>query len=291
MVLAAGLGTRLRPLTLEVPKPLVWLGDRPQLAHVLDSLARAGVERVVMNTHHLPERFAEFVRAGAAPLAIELVHETEILGTAGGVANAARALGPGPRLVVNADIVADFDLRAVEALAAREHASAVLVVGPRRARGEGTVGITADGLLARIRAARRGEEVAGADYAGIVWLGEALSRSLPAQGCLVGDVILPALERGERIAITTLAESFVDVGTPGEYLAANLEWLARRGLRAWVAPDAEVDPRAELRGVIVAPGASVGPGLLEDVVVWPGARAEGPIERAVVTRAGITLVR
>src|SRR5688572_24464404 len=94
MVLCAGLGTRLRPLTDELPKPLVPVGDRSLLAHIARVLAGAGFERLVINTHHLPELFPAAIRE----LSIEahLIHEPVILGTAGGVAGARRFLGRGP---------------------------------------------------------------------------------------------------------------------------------------------------------------------------------------------------
>src|SRR5262249_9883692 len=91
LVLSAGFGTRLRPLTDELPKPLMPVGDRPMLAHVVEALARGGVSDVVVNTHHRAEDFASpIARFG---LGLQVIHEPEILGTAGGLANAAGALG------------------------------------------------------------------------------------------------------------------------------------------------------------------------------------------------------
>src|SRR5437868_13630696 len=95
MVLAAGLGTRLRPLTDHVPKPLCPVGDRPQIDHILEALARGGIERAVVNTHHLHEQFTD-AWARSQPLEVVRIHEPEILGTGGGIANAASALGEGP---------------------------------------------------------------------------------------------------------------------------------------------------------------------------------------------------
>src|SRR6185295_4138673 len=99
MVLSAGFGTRLRPLTDELAKPLMPVGDRPMLAHVIDALSRGGVEDVVVNTHHRGGDFVpQIERLG---LAIHVVHESKILGTAGGVANASRTLGTGDVVVWN----------------------------------------------------------------------------------------------------------------------------------------------------------------------------------------------
>src|SRR2546426_402753 len=106
MILAAGLGTRLRPLTDELPKPLVPVGDRPAVAHIADSLTRAGIRDAVINTHHLAEAFSPD-RLAALPLRLRVIHEPTILGTGGGVANAAPWLGAGDVILWNGDILAD----------------------------------------------------------------------------------------------------------------------------------------------------------------------------------------
>src|SRR5271165_2715018 len=132
MVLAAGLGTRLRPITLHRAKPLVPVGDRPILGHVLDRLAAAGISRVVVNAHHR----AHDVRAYAEMQESLLVSgEPQLLGTAGGLAHAGGLLGPGRVLVWNADILADVDVGALlgahaAAEGSLQHASATLVVQP-----------------------------------------------------------------------------------------------------------------------------------------------------------------
>src|SRR5688500_17458290 len=97
IVLSAGLGTRLGALTQELAKPLMPVGDRPALAHIASALARAGVARVAVNTHH---RAGDFTALGDDPAcAIELLHEPKILATAGGVANAVAVLGEGRAVV------------------------------------------------------------------------------------------------------------------------------------------------------------------------------------------------
>ena len=221
MILAAGLGTRLRPLTDATPKPLCPVGDRPQIEHVFALLARSGVPRAVVNTHHLHEQFTP-TWASRQPLSLTLIHEPEILGTGGGVANAARALGEGPVLVWNGDILAGPRL---ERLFASPLGLATLVVGPRRPIGEGTLGLAADGSVARIRAARRGEEIASADYAGIALLSETFRARLAAPSCLVGDGFVPSVARGERLDTFALDSAFEDTGSLGAYLDANLGWL------------------------------------------------------------------
>jgi mannose-1-phosphate guanylyltransferase len=291
MVLAAGLGTRLRPLTDELPKPLAWLGDRPLIDAILASLARAGFIRAVANTHHLASAYDGAWR-GRQPLEVALVHEPSILGTGGGLANAASLLGPGDVLVWNADIWAELDVPALLEAHALGASVATLVTGPRRGPKLGTLGLDASGRVARVRAFDRGGEVESADYAGIAVLGEPLRARLPAPGCLVGDGLIPALEDGDAVATFALPSAFHDLGTLELYLEANLAWLSKRRLDAYVAPTAEVAPGVTLRRAIVASSARVvGAGALSDVVVWPGATATAPLSRAVVTPRGIVRAR
>jgi len=102
MVLAAGLGTRMRPITDHLPKPLVKLGGRTLLDHAIDRLASSGVERVVVNLHYKPEMIAAHLAERRSP-AIKLVRESELLETGGGVLNALDALDD-VFYVVNADV-------------------------------------------------------------------------------------------------------------------------------------------------------------------------------------------
>jgi N-acetyl-alpha-D-muramate 1-phosphate uridylyltransferase len=104
MVLAAGLGTRLRPMTESQPKALVEVGGKTLLDHALDRLAEAGVEDAVVNTHHLADRISRQLASRSWPR-IHLSHETEILDTGGGIARALPLLGRDPFYVVNAKVV------------------------------------------------------------------------------------------------------------------------------------------------------------------------------------------
>lgn len=286
MILAAGLGTRLRPLTNELPKPLLPIGDRPAIAHVASLLARAGVREAALNTHHLAEAFSPEV-LNALPLALHVLHEPSILGTAGGVANARGALGDGPCLIWNGDILADVD---VASLGSRHHASgaaATLVIAPLPL-GQGTVGLGARGEVVRLRGERFGEERAGGDFLGIHVIGARVRELLPGEGCLVGDVYLPMLRRGEEIATAPYEGAWDDIGSLASYLAANRRWLASKGVGAWVGGGAVIDPRVTLDQSVVGRGAVIeGEGALTGCVVWPGAKALAPLMDAVVTPRGV----
>ena len=104
MVLAAGLATRLRPLSLERPKALMEVAGKTLLDHALDRLAEVGVERAVVNTHHLAAQIERHL-AGRKHPAITISHEPEILDSGGGIAKALPLLGPEAFYVINAKIV------------------------------------------------------------------------------------------------------------------------------------------------------------------------------------------
>jgi mannose-1-phosphate guanylyltransferase len=281
IVLSAGLGTRLRPLTAEIPKALVPLGDRPIAAHIAARLARAGFTEIVMNTHHLPDVFP--FEVAKFPLRVHLVHEESIRGTAGGIAGARAELGPPPVIAWNADIVADPPL--VELLRSATGGGLGFAVVPRPAL-EGTVGVGADGKVVRLRGQSFGREVSGGDYIGVTALGDRVIEELPPEGCLIGDVVLPLLRRGDPIAAVAVTTPWRDVGSISDYLAANLEWLEREHGHdaSWVHPSARVAAGVRLERSIVGAGAVVsGEGAISKTVIWPGARAHAPLAGAVVT--------
>jgi mannose-1-phosphate guanylyltransferase len=266
MVLCAGLGTRLRPLTDHVAKPLVPVGDRAALDHILARLTPFGP--VVVNAHHRAMDVEAHLRGTRVLLSIE----NELLGTAGGVARAAPLLGEGDVLVYNGDILCDLDLPF------ENRHDATLIVRPAQ---RGNMGIDRDGLVVRMRQETfRSGEVRGVDFLGVHVIGAALRRRLPEMGCLVGDLYMPALRAGARIAVREIDRSFYDIGTLASYRAANLAWLGDREAYS----EGTVAPGVQLERSIVGRGAIVdGAGKLERVIVWPGARATAPLADAVVT--------
>lgn len=297
MVLCAGLGTRLRPLTAERPKPLVPVGDRTLLEHVLGGLELDGLLPAVVNSHHLSATFVAFTRGW--PGIAHVVVESELLGTAGGVAGARERFADGPVLVTNADVLARVDGRSL--LAVTPPDGLCLAVAPRPA-GEGPLGLGEGGRVVRLRGQRFGEEQSGGDYVCTMGVGVKVLAALPAVGCLIGDVALPLLQRGAPVGTFAVTGGW---SAPGdgmrEYLAANQAWLAesvRSGARghagrlsdngsSFVGRGARVASGVEPLRSIVGSGAEVvGEGRLERVVVWPGARATAPLRDAVVTTNG-----
>jgi mannose-1-phosphate guanylyltransferase len=288
MVLAAGLGTRLRPLTEWCAKPLVPVGDQPALGHVLAQLRAAGIARLVVNAHH---RMADMRAFAKSSPDISVSEEPDLLGTAGGVAQAVGRFGGGDVLVYNADTFAQIDLRALADAHAGEGERATLVVRAR-APGQGSVGMDENLRLVRLRNERIRSEAYGGDFLGVQVIGASLLRLLPTRGCLVGDTYVHALRRGFDLRAFLHAGPSFDIGTPRGYLDANLAWLAARGTGHWAGADAKIDPHVAIAETIVGAGAAVsGRGAISRCVVWPGATARAPMADAVVTIDDVVLVR
>src|SRR5205085_5478509 len=110
-VLAAGLGTRLRPLTEELPKPLIPIFQKPLITFVLDHLLGVGIESFVINTHHLPAPLEKFFAGGTYEgRRVTLVHEPAILGTGGFIKYVKQHLRPEPSVACKDDLLTDIDL-------------------------------------------------------------------------------------------------------------------------------------------------------------------------------------
>jgi NDP-sugar pyrophosphorylase family protein len=284
--LAAGFGTRLGPLTDELPKPLVPFGDSTLLELTARRLVSRGLEELVVNTHHLSDRFPPAVVN--LPGRVRLSHESQILGTAGGVHQALKLLHP-PVLVHNVDIV--LDQPPVEELfGALGEFEACLLVRPTA--GTGSVGLDPDGRVVRLRGENYGVEASSADYVGVIALGSTALASLPRAGCLVADYLMPRLRSGVPIGTRPFAGKWSDVGTLNEYLEGNLGWLEEHhGASSWCGPGAELAPGVQLQQVLVGAGARVeGTGLVERAVIWPGAVARSPIDSVIVTPRGVVPV-
>src|SRR5215203_4208100 len=153
VVLVGGEGTRLRPITETLPKPLIPLLDRPSLDHVLDHLAGHGVHEVVLSSSYLKGTFHTFIQARGGDPSITWITETEPLGTGGAIVNALGALGMhDPFFAVNGDILTDLDL--TEMLARHRDRGAVATIALTHvedARPYGLVPLDADGRVLEFR--------------------------------------------------------------------------------------------------------------------------------------------
>jgi mannose-1-phosphate guanylyltransferase len=150
MVLAAGLGTRLRPLTYEMPKPLVPVLNRPIMAHVLELVARHGMTDVVANLSYLPDQVRERFGDGSEyGVSLEWRFEEELLGTAGGVRNVREFFGDETFLVMAADALTDIDLGALRA--AHESNDGIATLAVKRVPDTSEYGVVVTGSDGRIQ--------------------------------------------------------------------------------------------------------------------------------------------
>jgi len=218
MILAAGRGTRLGTLGQTTPKILVELEGEPLLARQIRYLRSGGVERIVLNAHHLAERVQSFVSAHPRGSEVEVVVEPELLGTAGGVRNALALLGDEPFVVLYGDVVIDESIDAIGHTHRRAGAVATLTVyEAEEVEGKGTVRIATDGTVTAFHE-KASAHVDGRAYvnAGLYVLDPSLVAGLPAGIPLdFGHNVFPAaLARGERIAAHILPAPVIDIGTP-----------------------------------------------------------------------------
>jgi mannose-1-phosphate guanylyltransferase len=290
LILAAGFGTRLRPLTLELPKPVVPVGDRPLLAHVAAACRVGGVTGLVANVHHEHEKISAIINEWT--LEIQVVVEAQIRGTAGGVAGARSLFEPGAVLVWNGDILTAAPVKEL-LQRANERDAQVLAVSPRRV-GEGTVGLDEEGSVVRLRGQVFGREVQGGDYVGVSALGPSVVADLPTNGCLFGDVALPHLNRGGRVWTVPSPADWTDLGDLPQYVSANFRWLdlgprssPLNPALSWIAASAQLAPSVSVERCVIGAGARIsGSGALREVIVWPGAVVSAPLSRAVVLGSG-----
>jgi MurNAc alpha-1-phosphate uridylyltransferase len=232
MVLAAGLGTRMRPLTDTMPKPLVQVAGRALLDHVLDRLNDAGVKRAVVNMHYLGDQIAAHVKGRAKPAIVLSDERGLLLGTGGGVVKALPALGEGPFFHINSDTiwidgVRPNLVRLAEAFdPARMDALLLLAstTGSIGYSGRGDFTMAADGRLRRC-----GErEVAPFVYAGAAILSPALFKDAPKGEFSLTTLFERATEAGRLFGLR-LEGLWMHVGTPDAIAQAEAAIMASTG--------------------------------------------------------------
>lgn len=288
MILAAGLGTRLRPYSNHRPKPLFPILGRPLILHLLAQLRGQGFERIIINSHHLRNRFVALL--GGEP-GVHLQLEEEILGTGGGLRLALPGLGSEPVLVLNGDTLMDIDLLDLRARHLRSGAKISLVVHdqPRF----NNLKVSASGAVEAFRvgpeavAPERGERLLA--FTGVHLLDPAVLVDLaPGRFCDIIEHYVQLALRGEQINTLEVRGHFwADIGTPADYLALHgdllqqlvnpwPEFLPRPASPFLVDSGAVVEPSASLdQWAVIGAGARVGAGAtLRRSVVWDGARVE-----------------
>jgi mannose-1-phosphate guanylyltransferase len=279
-VLGAGLGTRLRPLTDDVPKPLVPIFQKPLITFSLDHLIDAGIKSVFVNTHRLPEAFAgAFPKSKYAGATIKFVNEPVLLETGGGIKNIESLLGDEPFITYSGDVVTDIRLQPL--------------IDEHVARGNNvTLALRHTGLGSAI--ALRGNRVVDIsnrygvpgefDFANIaIWDASVFGRIPEKQKISFIPVLGDWIGNGGKIGGVVQEEGkWFNLGSRAEYLEVHRVvakgwkpgYVKEPDWSAPIHPSATVHPSAKLLGCsVVGKNCRVGlNAVLEDTIVWPGAQ-------------------
>jgi mannose-1-phosphate guanylyltransferase len=304
MVMAAGLGTRLRPLTYGIPKPLVPVANRPVMEHILMLLRRHGVGPVVANLHWFGDVIRDRFGDGSG-LGIELTysHEEELLGTAGGVRNVAEFFGDEPFLVMAGDALTDVDL--AELLAAHEANDGIATLAVKRVSEVSEFGVVITDADGRIQGFQekpdRAEALSDLASCMIYVLDREIFDYFPSKPVVdfAREVFPVLLEHDVPFHVHRIDAYWNDVGSLPEYLRGNLDAVqgavevepagellglsggdqeVERGDpgvagRVLVAEGSRIGAEVRLDGpLVIGPGCTVGDGaLVKESVLLPGA--------------------
>jgi mannose-1-phosphate guanylyltransferase len=286
MILAAGLGTRMRPLTNHCPKPLLPLLLQPMLDHILVQLPRHGIHDVIINLHHHADQLAQWLGDGSRwGVHLSLSFEPDILGTAGALKRVEPLLRDAPFFVLNADVMIDVDLQALWHWHCQRQALVTMVLRPDpAARSYGAVIVDADGRVRRINGRPSpGVTVTGQEtmFACVQVVDpQVLERIPPDRFSTTTSDVYPALIEHDAAVYGYLYTGYwMDIGAPERYLQAHWDlldgvlgdaWVQRlpAGSRVVLHPD---DIPQTAPGVTLVPPVVLGPGveLAPDVCLGP----------------------
>ncbi|MBI4371806.1 MAG: NDP-sugar synthase [Elusimicrobia bacterium] len=281
MVLAAGAGTRLRPLTYEMPKPMVPVVNRPVIHHVLDNLLKHGVEEVMVNLHAHPEQVRGYCGDGSRwSLGLRYSLEPKLMGTAGAVKRAEKFFRGGPFFVMSGDGLSDIDLTAMHAFHRRRGAVATMAV--KRVDARFDYGVTLMDGAQRIKGFLEkpswGDVFSNKVNTGIYLFEPEVLRLMPSgRPYDFGRELWPKLLKLRKPIYAYETDAYwCDVGNLSEYRRCQIDCLDRKALihipgaevrrGVWIQEGAVIDHEARLsapvvvgKGVRVAAGAVVGP--------------------------------
>jgi len=292
-VLAAGLGTRLRVLTEEVPKPLIPIFQKPLVTFAFDHLIGVGVNRFLINTHRHPRLFKDFFAACEyAGFPVTLVHEPDLLETGGGIKNAESHLGTEPFLTYSGDILTNLELQP-------------LIDEHFRRGNDVTLALRHTGLASAV--ALRNQRVVDIsnrygvegnfDFANIaVWNSPIFRRIPPHKKISFIPIIADWIGQGARIGGVVMDDGkWFNISSRAEYLEVHRTILRESWkpsfvkAREWperVADNANIDSSAQLRGcTVVGRNCRVGAeAILEDTILWPDAEiaSQSRLEACIV---------
>lgn len=272
MILAAGYGTRLWPLTIDRAKPAIPFMNRPLVGYVAEYLAGYGFGDVVVNLHHRPESVREALGDGSKfGVRLHYVEEHEILGTGGAIDNARALLDADDNdafVVVNGKLATDIDLAAALETHRREDALATLVLRPNPERERYSVVNVNDGLVTGFGgypASDNAGHGAPLMFTGIQVLDRRVFDLIPRGDSgqsifshTVTDVYLPAIKSGERVAAHVAGGYWYELSTVRRYLDTSVELMKREGRDVELGEGSTIDARASVT----------------ESVLWEGVRVE-----------------
>jgi len=300
MILAGGLSTRLYPLTLDVPKPLVPVLDRPVVAHVIDYLKRYGVDDIIINVHYFPEAVRSYIGDGSAwGVRVEYLHEPELMGSAGAVRSVAERF-TGTFVVIGCDDVTDIDLHAALAFHRERAAEASIVLAEVADVSQyGAVVTAGDGRILQFQEKpAKGTELSHLANTGVYIFEPQLLQRIPAHTFYdFGKQVFPELLRAEAAFYGMAQDAYwCDIGTPPEYRRVHMDALRGKikltmphnaqihdsvllGARAQISPEAHiVGPACIGAGSVIEAGAQVARSIFwERVRVGAGARVSDAV--------------
>jgi mannose-1-phosphate guanylyltransferase len=241
MILAAGLGTRMRPLTDHCPKPLLPLLLQPILDHILAQLPRHGIHDIIINLHHHAEQLTRWLGDGSRwGVHLSLSFEPEILGTAGALKRVEPLLRDAPFLVLNADVLINMDLQALWHWHCQHQALVTMVLRPDpAARSYGAVIVDADERVRLIRGRPSIHvQVTGQEmmFACVQVVDPQVLERIPPDGfsMTTTDVYPALIERHEAVYGYRYTGYWMDIGAPESYLQAHWDMLDGALGDAWI---------------------------------------------------------
>ncbi len=230
MIFAAGLGTRLCPLTNDRPKALVEFKGKPLLEHTIEKLKTAGVNHVVVNVHHFADKVIDFLHSKDFGVKISISDERdELLDTGGGLRKASEILGKEPFFIHNVDILSDIDLGKM--LAAHKQSEAIATVAVRKTKSDRYFMQDKEGLLCGWGNNNTGEQIISRDvdgleeiaFTGVHIVSGALFRYIKPEGAVsIIDAYLKAAREEVILCYSCDDNHWMDVGTPESLREAEM---------------------------------------------------------------------
>jgi NDP-sugar pyrophosphorylase family protein len=279
LILSAGYGTRLWPLTEDRTKPAIPILGKPLVGYVAEYLARYGCAEIVINLHHRPDSVRRALGDGSRfGVRLHYVEEPEILGTSGAIDNARLLLDGETFIVVNGKIITDIDLNAALETHRATNAIATLVLLPNPACEKFSTVQTTDGFLKSFGGMPVREEFRNSDpplmFTGIQILEPEIFDYIP-RGVFSHstiDVYPKAVAKGKRVAVHVASGRWFELSTMQRYLDISLLLLAERGETVTAGSECKLSPDAEIADsvlwdrVVVERGARVRRAILGDNV-------------------------